>query len=1048
MARKSKSPESAPPLPAAGGGYEVPEPILNSPYEEPSAYWFMQEGESARRMEGRRLSVVFPPRDQRIPWNMSDGTLAESKTYRGGFELPLVNRIRDRVRKWREAGYPGATRVTLDLLRHWTRPDRDRRLFFAQIEAAQTVIFMKEARPDALQGLRIEREPLGEEARQNGFQGFDRLACKMATGSGKTTVMGMLAAWSILNKLESPGDSRYSDAVLMVCPNVTIRDRLAELDPGRGDASLYRTRDLVPAHLMARLSQGRVLITNWHAFQPRSLQSAGTKVERRGVMRRVRETVRIGKKNDTKRGTRYLTEETLRQQQGAGMLEILNEYRGKDGALEKVEIESVQYIESDTALVGRVLGAEIGNKGNLLVFNDEAHHAYRIRPDNKDEDGDDDEEEEAAEQAQEATVWMDGLDKIQKVRGINFCVDLSATPYFLSRVGQDTNRPFPWVVSDFGLIDAIESGLVKVPQLVTRDTTGAEIPSYFNIWRWILDQLTPAERGPKKGSPKPEAILKYAHTPIAILGGLWADLSREWQKIKDDPRPPVFIVVCKNTAIAKVMYEWLGEGKQPENIPRAGIDGFLNREGRINTIRVDSKVVNETDSGEAKDDEKRWMRLTLDTVGHRDWPRDRMGRAVHPEGFVALAEKLKRPLDPPGRDIRCIVSVGMLTEGWDCNTVTHIVGLRPFMSQLLCEQVVGRGLRRTNYEVGEDGRLTEEVAKVFGVPFEVIPFKASPAGVAPPPVKRHHIRALPEKRQFAITYPRVEGYMQAVRNRVTVDWANVPPLRIEPGRFPPEADMKGLSLNSEGRLSLVGPGRLDQVSLENYRKAQRVQKLAFDIATGLTRRYAGQASAPAHVLFPQFLRIIQRYVEEKVVVVPPSDIKDICLAPYYGWLVEILVHAIRPDQEQGEAPEVPMYEQNREPGSTEDVDLWTSRDVREVLRCHLNYAVSDTKRWEQTAAYYIDKHDRVEAWVRNDGLGFAIPYFHNGQDHEYRPDFIIRLTDGTHLILETKGYDPLAEVKQAAAQRWVAAVNADGKFGKWSYAMIKKAEDVNGALRA
>jgi len=146
------------------------------------------------------------------------------------------------------------------------------------------------------------------------------------------------------------------------------------------------------------------------------------------------------------------------------------------------------------------------------------------------------------------------------------------------------------------------------------------------------------------------------------------------------------------------------------------------------SLSASTPVVEETDSGAAKADEVAWMRATLDTVGKLDWTHDGQGRPIYPVGFEALAEKLGRPLHPPGRDIRCIVSVGMLTEGWDCNTVTHIVGLRPFMSQLLCEQVVGRGLRRTNYDVRADGKLEEEVAKVFGVPFEVIPFKENASG--------------------------------------------------------------------------------------------------------------------------------------------------------------------------------------------------------------------------------------------------------------------------------------------------------------------------------
>ncbi len=247
------------------------------------------------------------------------------------------------------------------------------------------------------------------------------------------------------------------------------------------------------------------------------------------------------------------------------------------------------------------------------------------------------EEEEVEEFFKEATVWIEGLDRVNKQRGINFCVDLSATPYFLGRVGQETNRTFPWVVSDFGLTDAIESGLVKIPQLVVRDTSGAEVPGYFNIWRWILDKLTPREKGGRRGSPKPEAILKWANTPIAMLAGLWQDLQKEWETHSQDPRPPVFILVCKNTQIAKVIYEWLGEDNPPTGVPRVSIDGFRNTNGNVNTIRVDSKVVHETDTEGAKDDEHRWMRFTLDTVGRMDWPRDRQGRPVYPDGFEALA---------------------------------------------------------------------------------------------------------------------------------------------------------------------------------------------------------------------------------------------------------------------------------------------------------------------------------------------------------------------------------------------------------------------------
>ncbi len=1024
--------------------YEVEEPILNSPYEEPAKHWYIEEGVPPEQRPGRRKAGYFY-RDPKAP------IPAGEHEARGQWvDLALVNLIRERVKEWRIHGYPGVTRTTLEILRYWQRDGREHRLFFAQIEAAETIIFLSEARADYLQGIDIPLDDISDDRKTEGYNAFKRYACKMATGSGKTTVMGMIVAWSILNKVNNRGDGRFSDVVLVVCPNVTIRDRLQELDPTRGESSLYLTRDLVPEHLMSDLIKGKVLVTNWHVFEPQGIQIGGVsaKVSRAGVPVRIRETITIGPKTTTARGKRYLTPDELDRQVAAGLISILSEERDNQGNLKKVAVESVKYVESDTAMVNRVLGREIGGKQNILVFNDEAHHAYRILKPEPDETEDDvfGEKEEIEEFFKEATVWVDGLDRIHKLRNINFCVDLSATPYYLGRVGQETNRTFPWVVSDFGLTDAIESGLVKIPQLAVRDTTGAEIPGYFNIWRWILPKLTPAERGGKKGSPKPEAILKWANTPVAMLAGLWEELRQEWAGHNQDSRPPVFILVCKNTKIAKMVYEWLAEDRPPTGIPSSGIDGFFNREGNIYTIRVDSRVVHETDTEGAKSDESRWMRLTLDTVGKVDWPRGSQGRAIYPEGFEELAKKLDRPLHPPGRDVRCIVSVGMLTEGWDCNTVTHIVGLRPFMSQLLCEQVVGRGLRRSNYEVGENEKLSEEVAKVFGVPFEVIPFKSNKRGSNQPRAKRNHVTAVPGKAKYEIRFPRVEGYQQGIRNRVTADLNSVAQLRLDPMNIPPEVDMKAGLPNNQGRYSLMGPGRIENVDLNPYRSGRRFQELVFELARDLTRDYVSQPHCfvPAHILFPQIAKIAERYLKEKVQPILPANILDVFLSPYYGWVIERLMEAIKPDTSQGEAPEIPRYETSRGPGSTAEVDFWTSREVREVIHSHLNYVVADTKKWEQAAAYIIDKHDKVDAFVKNAGLGFAIPYLHNGQPHDYMPDFIIRLKcePPIHLILETKGFDELAEIKTQAAKRWVDAVNAEGSYGAWKYVVATKPEDV------
>ncbi|MDC8449101.1 MAG: DEAD/DEAH box helicase family protein [Nitrospira sp.] len=420
-------------------GYEVPEPILNSPFDEPSEHWHIVEGEQPERRPGRRSAMYFY-RDPRAKPETEAGRVVGA-----AIELTLVNRIREQVKKWRLEGYPGVTRTTLELLHWWRRDGRAQRLFFAQLDAVETIIFLAEARADYRQGIEVPQEEVSEDKRNDGFAGFLRYASKMATGSGKTTVMGMLVAWSILNKVNDRSDARFSDVVLIVCPNVTIKNRLRELDPEGGEASLYRLRDLVPSHLMPSLTQGRVLVTNWHVFEPQAIQTGGVgaRVNKAGVEVRTKETITISAKTTTARGTRYLTLEDFERQVAAGLLTVLDEEREKDGTLKKVSVESRRYVESDTALVNRILGREVGGKQNILVMNDEAHHAYRIVRAEREEDEEDlfGEDEEAEDFFKEATVWVDGLDRIQKLRGINFCLDLSATPYFLGRVGQDTNRP-------------------------------------------------------------------------------------------------------------------------------------------------------------------------------------------------------------------------------------------------------------------------------------------------------------------------------------------------------------------------------------------------------------------------------------------------------------------------------------------------------------------------------------------------------------------------------------------------------------------------------
>ncbi|WP_424946502.1 BPTD_3080 family restriction endonuclease [Candidatus Spongiihabitans sp.] len=1029
---------------------EVENPIINSPYKEPQAHWKIHEHEPAEKINGRsKPAYLYLP-----PGAKTDGGNDRDVGYE--IELQTVSLIRQRLAEWRPLalrGEGGVSRVTMELLNYWRRDGRKEPLFFAQLEAAETIIFLTEARADFLQGIAIPLDEPGEEKQRDGFAAFRRRCCRMATGAGKTTVMAMLAAWSVLNKVNNKNDRRFSDAILIVCPNVTIRDRLMELDPKKGEASIYRTRDLIPQPMMPQLSQGRVLTINWHVFEPHTSQSAN-KVVKTGKRTLVRETIFIGDKNTTARGRRYITEGTLRQQHGMGLIEVIEEIRDKSGTLKRAMIKSEKYIETDAAILRRILDGELGTRRNILVFNDEAHHAYRLHTAGDDNGNDSDNEmlgddEMTANYYKEATVWVDGLDRVHKLRGINFCADFSATPYFLGKAGDNTNRIFPWTVSNFGLQDAIESGLVKIPQLAAQDSSGKSVPGYFNIWKWILPQLTPTERGSKKSGAKPEAIVKYAHTPIAMLGGMWEKTRQEWA-VSADPRPPVFILVCKTKKLAKVVYEWLADDKPPSaTIPRAGLPELRNTEDKQNTICVYSDVQRDIESGNTKSDETRWMRHTLDTIGKIDWIRDSQQRPQYPDGFEDLSEKLGLEKHPPGRDVRCIVSVGMLTEGWDCSTVTHIIGLRPFMSQLLCEQVIGRGLRRASYHVGEDGLMHEEIATVLGVPLSSFTVKAGNGGKSEPRTL-HHIYALSDKVKYEIHFPRVEGYRQSVRRRIICDMENIPSLPIDYANIPPEVKMKAGLLNNQGRPSLHGPGKINNASLQEFREQFRLQAEIYKMTTALTRDYAedDKCELPVSVLFSQLYKIVHAYITEKVSATAPADKKDAFLAPYYGWVIENLRQNIHPDPSAGEAPELPRYERSRGSGSTADVDFFTRREPYPVQKSHINAVVPGTKRLEQLTTYHLDDHPQVIAFAKNEGMGFGIPYLHNGEPHDYMPDFLICLHKEKqhYLILETKGYDPLKDVKKSAAMRWVNAVNADDAHGQWQYRMVSKVDEVDNAI--
>jgi type III restriction enzyme len=913
----------------------VDNPIINSPFEEPTRWWAYEEGHPVLK-EGRRpAGYYFRTRTHAAQMAMFEEEF---------IPLDLVNTIRLRVKNWREQDYPGVTSVTRQLLKHWNNPNRDRKLFFCQREAAETLIWLIESSPAEKQGITIPKD-----------NGLTRYACKMATGSGKTVVMGMIIAWQVLNKLANPQDRRFSDAVLLVCPNLTIKERLQVLLPWKPN-NYYEKFDLVPRGMIERLQQGRYQITNWHLFQPKD-DSRSRSVVQRGI-------------------------------------------------------------ESDYAFCRRVL-KELGNKQNILVINDEAHHAYRPAPLS-------DEvskylSPEEIEEREEATVWISGLDKVHNVRGVNFCADFSATPFYIKGSGYEEGSPFPWIVSDFGLVDAIESGIVKIPRVPVDDNTGALIPKYFHLWKSINQSLPASERQTVHRRAKPESVLREAEGALATLASEWKK-TYETFKRSGSPVPPVLIVVCDNTNLAELVHKHIASGNVLAELQNKGI-------GEV-TIRIDTKLLKEAEStveGETKKEIAERLRKIVDTIGKIEW---------EGEG------------DPPGKNVRCVVSVGMLNEGWDAQNVTQILGLRAFTSQLLCEQVVGRGLRRMNY----DDFSEPEYVDVYGVPFEVIPVKKKPISKIEVQKVSTLVRALPERKHLEITFPRVEGYIFDVRQRIKINWENVPFLEINPSSEPTEVIVKPTAGYQIKRPDRLGPGLEVLHDRNPFHREKRLQSSVYEIAAEITNRLKDKRSdfTARHILFPQVLSIVWEYLEKRIVI---SDvpIEEIALLKYKQRIIERLTEAIEPDIAVGESPILPIIEHFRPIGSTSEVLFRTTRPCIGTIKSHISHVVLDSPKWEHNIAYHLEQIPEVIAYARNDHLDFVVPYEWQGVQHEYRPDYIIRWQckggSEVKIILEVKGFETEQDKqKELAAHRWVLAVNNHGEFGQWVYVVCRDPSKVKEIL--
>jgi type III restriction enzyme len=992
----------------------VENPILCSPYKEPDQHWLYDTRTGIPSKMPRRRPASYWFKTERTG-SAQMSLLAEEERD----DLPLVNALREDVKRWRESGWENASETTKKLLRHWWREDRGRRLFFCQVEAVETIIYLQEImaqgkkprwtpklgvdeyhtlckgqnpRPQEWVTKIAQHPKLVDIPHESGLRPIPRHACKMATGSGKTVLMAMLISWAFCNRGTKPGDPRFPRRTLVVCPNLTIKERLSVLYSGDPN-NYYEQFDLVPSLLRPELAKGKVLVTNWHWFSPES------------------EVIKVG---------------------GVTV--------GKLGP------------ETPEAFAKNRLG-DLWDTEPLMVLNDEGHHAYRPAPVGEDENLT---AEEKADR-EEATVWVSGLDRINSACGISLCVDLSATPFYIHGSGYPDGSPFPWIVNDFSLVDAIESGITKIPRLPAIDNTGRPDPKYFKLWEHITRDLRPGEKL-NGGKPKPEVVYRKAEDALLTLVGEWKERLEQLQVSTpgQDRTPPVMIIVCDNTDIAEHFHRMIsGEEMIVADVPEdvdeddeddppkrkkkpkpqkrygSGIAGFpelWNQKGAEVTLRIDSDLLSVAESEDPKATRKEAaeeLRKIVSTVGRRG---------------------------EPGERIRCVVSVNMLSEGWDANNVTHILGLRAFQSQLLCEQVVGRGLRRMEYTPDpETGLLTAEYVDIFGVPFSLIPFKGREPGKGPSPEDRpkHEIMALPERKHFEIRFPIVEGYVVDLkRNLIRCDVTHVERTVLDPWNTPIAAFVRPQVGYQVGHPSAHGGFGFELMDRQEYYDSIHPQTIAFEIAREIVRLLTEAAhpgkerlkSQSRGALFPQVLRVVQDYIATRV------DFGDchpceVGLQTYTQRIIGLLVAGILPDDEQGEAPLLPRLNRYKPVGSTESVHFKTVKPVQVTEASHLNLVACDTNSWEQAATFQLEKmakEDGVLCYARNDHLEFNIPYEFYGNPRVYEPDFLVRLKIPLTVVLEIKGKPHEdTDAKHQAARRWVAAVNRWGRLGEWDFLVCR-----------
>lgn len=975
-------------------------PILNSPYACPQRHWELDSsGQPTQRiLESRRPAEFITPIPK--PKKQKGAGKQESLLFDEGlstqdtqYHSAIINGVRAEVDKWRALRNPADWKVTPEtarLLQHWRHHQfAGVRPFFCQVEAAETAIWLTEVAPQLGKAGQRFIEHL-DSANQEANPGLARLALKLATGAGKTTVMAMLIAWQTVNAVRRPNSRKFTRGFLIVAPGLTIRDRLRVLKPNDPD-SYFRHREIVPGDMLPDLDRAKIVITNYHAFKRR-------------------ERVELSK------GGRLLLQ-------------------GRGG-------DELDTLETEGQMLQRVMPDLMG-LGNVMVINDEAHHCYREKAGAAvDEDLKGEERKEAEENNEAARLWISGLEAVARKLGVARVLDLSATPFFLRGSGYVEGTLFPWTMSDFSLMDAIEAGIVKLPRVPVADNIpGAEMPMFRNLWEHIRGKMPKKGRGQAENL-NPLDLPPQLQTALAALYGHYEKTYALWAAEKL-PVPPWFIVVCSNTSASKLVYDYIAGFQQPQKdgstrLVEGRLPLFRNHDengnalGRPRTLLIDSEQL---ESGEALDDTfrslasdeiERFRREIVERTGDVQAGQNIPDNELLREVMNTVGKKGRL-----GESIRCVVSVSMLTEGWDTNTVTHVLGLRAFGTQLLCEQVIGRALRRYSYDLNEHELFNVEYADVLGIPFD---FNAKPV-VAPPQKPREtvQVRAVrPDRNALEIRFPRVRGYR-----------AELPTSHLE-AEFNVDSTME-LTPELVGATETRNSGIIGETADLNlvHTGDVRLAQVAYELTAHLVlTRWRDADGDPQLHLFGQLKRITRQWLEQCLVCkggTYPAQLKYKTLADMAASRITDAITRTA----VGSRPIKAVLDPYNPTGSTAHVNFNTSKTERwetAADRCHLNWVVLDSD-WEAEFCRVAEKHARVKAYVKNHNLGLEVPYRYGSEMRIYRPDFIVLVDDGRgdddllRLVVEIKGYrrEDAKEKKSTMDTYWVPGVNNLGSHGRWAF---------------